>query len=61
MRAAAAALNRSFKHWSLLPAVLIFLLLTLYPMVNLVRMSVSTIAFVEGTARWSFTMRKVSN
>jgi multiple sugar transport system permease protein len=55
MRAAAAALNRSFKHWSLLPAVLIFLLLTLYPMVNLVRMSVSTIAFVEGTARWSFT------
>jgi multiple sugar transport system permease protein len=55
MRAAAAALNRSFRHWSLVPAVLVFLLLTVYPMVNLLRMSVSTIAFVEGAAQWSFT------
>src|SRR5205814_1112840 len=48
-------LNRTFKHWSLLPAVLVFLLLTIYPIANLVRMSVSTIEFVEGTARWTFT------
>jgi multiple sugar transport system permease protein len=50
-----AALNRSFRHWSLLPAVLFFVLLTVYPMVNLLRMSVSTIEFAEGHAKWSFT------
>lgn len=50
-----AALNRSFRHWSLLPAVLLFVLLTVYPMVNLLRLSVSTIEFAEGHAKWSFT------
>jgi multiple sugar transport system permease protein len=50
-----AALNRSFRHWSLLPAVLLFVLLTVYPMVNLLRMSVSTIEFADGRAHWSFT------
>jgi multiple sugar transport system permease protein len=49
------ALNRSFRHWSLLPAVLLFVALTLYPIVNLMRMSVSTITFAEGAARWEFT------
>lgn len=49
------ALNRTFKHWSLLPAVLLFLALTVFPMVNLLRMSVSTIEFAEGQARWTFT------
>jgi len=47
--------NRSFRHWSLLPAVLLFVALTVYPMVNLLRMSVSTIEFAEGRALWSFT------
>jgi multiple sugar transport system permease protein len=47
--------NRGFRHWSLLPAVLLFVALTVYPMVNLLRMSVSTIEFAEGRARWSFT------
>jgi multiple sugar transport system permease protein len=51
----AAALNRSFRHWSLLPAVLLFVLLTVYPMVNLLRLSVSTVEFAEGHANWSFT------
>lgn len=50
-----AALNRTFRHWSLLPAVLLFVLLTVYPMVNLLRMSVSTIEFAEGHAKWTFT------
>ena len=50
-----AALNRSFRHWSLLPAVLLFVLLTGYPMVNLLRLSVSTVEFAEGRAQWSFT------
>lgn len=47
--------NRSFRHWSLLPAVLLFVALTLYPLVNLVRMSVSTIEFAQGIEIWRFT------
>ena len=38
-------LNANFKHWSLLPAVVVFVALTRYPIVNLLRMSVSTIEF----------------
>ncbi|HTS23728.1 MAG TPA: sugar ABC transporter permease [Casimicrobiaceae bacterium] len=48
-------LNRHFRHWSLLPAVALFVLLTLYPVANLFRMSVSTIAFTEGHEVWTFT------
>src|SRR5437868_13595478 len=48
-------LNRTFRHWSLLPAVILFVLLTLYPVVNLFRMSVSTITFTEGRELWTFT------
>jgi multiple sugar transport system permease protein len=47
--------NRTFRHWSLLPAVVLFVLLTLYPVANLVRMSVSTIEFAQGTESWTFT------
>ncbi|HSV18467.1 MAG TPA: sugar ABC transporter permease [Casimicrobiaceae bacterium] len=48
-------LNRTFRHWSLLPAVLLFALLTLYPTINLARMSVSTIEFTQGAEAWTFT------
>ena len=48
-------LNATFRHWSLLPAVLAFVVLTGYPIVNLVRMSVSTIEFRGGQELWSFT------
>jgi multiple sugar transport system permease protein len=48
-------LNRTFRHWSLLPAVALFVLLTLYPAVNLVRMAVSTIEFTQGAEIWTFT------
>ncbi len=50
-------LNANFRHWSLLPAVLVFAALTLYPMASLLRMSVSTIAFREGSEVWTFTPR----
>jgi multiple sugar transport system permease protein len=54
------AVNRSFRHWSLLPAVVLFAVLTLYPMANLLRMGVSTIAFSQGAEVWTFTpMRNV--
>jgi len=47
--------NRSFRHWSLLPAVALFAVLTLYPMANLVRMGMSTIEFSQGAEVWTFT------
>jgi len=52
-----ALANRTFRYWSLLPAVLLFVALTLYPLVNLVRMSVSTIEFAQGVEIWRFTPR----
>jgi multiple sugar transport system permease protein len=49
------AVGRTFPWWSLVPALVILAVLTLYPIANLVRMSVSTIDFVAGRAVWSFT------
>lgn len=54
-RGAVAWLNARFKHWSLLPAVVVFVVITAYPIVNLFRMSVSTIEFRGGRELWSFT------
>ena len=48
-------LNRTFRYWSLLPAVLLFAALTLFPLLNLVRMSVSTVEFTQATEIWTFT------
>jgi multiple sugar transport system permease protein len=48
-------LNRTFRHWSLLPAVVLFVVLTIYPVANLFRMSVSTIEFAQGSETWTFT------
>ncbi|MBM3539774.1 MAG: sugar ABC transporter permease [Alphaproteobacteria bacterium] len=45
----------SFKYWSLLPAVVLLLLITVYPSLHLLQMSVSTIEFVGGRDVWSFT------
>jgi len=50
-------LNATFRHWSLLPAVLLFGALTVYPALNLLAMSVSTIAFKGGTDIWTFAPR----
>ena len=47
--------NRTFRHWSLLPAVVLFVALTVYPVANLVRMSVSTIEFAQAREIWTFT------
>ena len=48
-------LNRTFRHWSLLPAVALFVALTIYPVANLFRMSVSTIEFAQAGETWTFT------
>ena len=45
-------LNATFRHWSLLPAVLLFAVLTAYPVLNLLRMSVSTITFKGDADIW---------
>jgi multiple sugar transport system permease protein len=47
--------NLTFRHWSLLPAVVLFVALTVYPVANLARMSVSTIEFSGGAERWALT------
>jgi multiple sugar transport system permease protein len=51
----AATVNRTFRNWSLAPAVFVFVALTVYPIINLVRMSVSTITFAQGSETWTFT------
>ena len=48
-------LGRTFPWWSLFPALVVLAVLTLYPMLNLALMSVSTIEFVQGRDIWTFT------
>src|SRR4051812_12565512 len=51
-------LNGTFRYWTLAPAVLLFAVLTVYPVLNLFRMSVSTIQFKGNTDFWAFTPRR---
>jgi multiple sugar transport system permease protein len=57
-RGVADRLNATFRHWSLLPAVVLFAILTVYPVLNLIAMSVSTITFKGSTDFWAFTPRR---
>ncbi len=57
-RTLAGWINATFRHWSLLPAVLLFVALTAYPVVNLARMSVSTITWRGAQDYWAFTPRR---
>jgi multiple sugar transport system permease protein len=45
----------AFRYASLLPAVIVLAVLTVYPVVNLLRMSMSTIEFVQGADVWTWT------
>jgi len=51
-------LNATFRWWSLAPAALLLAVLTVYPVLNLFRMSVSTIQFKGSRDFWSFTPRR---
>jgi multiple sugar transport system permease protein len=51
-------LNATFRHWSLIPAVVLFGVLTAYPVANLFRMSLSTIEFKGNTDFWTFTPKR---
>lgn len=48
-------INRHFKWFTLGPAALVLLLLTIYPIVNLFFMAVSTITFEQAEEVWAFT------
>jgi multiple sugar transport system permease protein len=41
-------LDDAFPYWSLLPALLLFLALTFYPLLRLIQLSVSTVSFAGG-------------
>jgi len=45
----------TFRYASLLPAVIVLAVLTVYPVANLLRMSLSTIEFAQGTDVWTWT------
>ncbi len=47
--------DRTFQYWALLPTLLILIFLTAYPMIQLIRMSFSTVSFTEGRVLWEFS------
>ncbi len=47
-------LDRTFPYWSLAPAALIFIILSVYPILNLLHMSVSTFRTVGGVDEATF-------
>ena len=47
--------DRQFKFWTLLPALVVFIGLTIYPFANLLGMAFSTVAFAEGKIVWTFS------
>ena len=57
-RDVAGWINATFRHWSLLPAVLLLVALTAYPVANLLRMSVSTITWHGAADTWALTPRR---
>jgi len=48
-------IDRHLRHWTLLPAVILLLVLTVYPTINLLIMAVSTIEFTREGEFWTFT------
>ena len=47
-------IDKAFPYWSLLPALLLFLALTVYPTLRLLQMSVSKVSFEGGIERMAF-------
>ncbi len=55
VRSVAEFLDATFQYWALAPALLLLLCLTLYPMLSILRMVVSTIDFAQGQFLWTFS------
>jgi len=49
-----AFLDQNFKYWALLPTLVFMAVLTLYPVGQLLRLSLSDAAFVKGKLVWSY-------
>ncbi len=47
-------LDANFKYWSLLPILIFLTVLTLYPVGQLLRMSVSDLGFAKGKLEWTY-------
>ncbi len=48
-------LDRHFQYWAILPALIVLLALTIFPLLELIGMSVSTVSFAEGKVIWQFS------
>lgn len=46
--------DRTFKYWAILPTLLVLVIFTLYPVIQLLRMSVSDIQFTDAQLMWTF-------
>lgn len=46
--------DRTFKYWAIAPTLLVLTILTLYPVFQLLRLSVSQVKFVESELVWTF-------
>ena len=46
--------DRTFKVWALAPSLIAMMVLTIYPVVQLLRMSVSDLEFIKGKLVWSY-------
>lgn len=46
--------ERTFRYWSLLPVVVVLLALTAYPILALLRMSLSAVTFESGGVAWEW-------
>ncbi|HUZ18842.1 MAG TPA: sugar ABC transporter permease, partial [Spirochaetia bacterium] len=50
--------DRAFRYWALLPAVVVLGLLTLYPIVQLIRMSLSDLSYTQAGISWTWVGAK---
>jgi multiple sugar transport system permease protein len=50
--------DRAFRYWALLPAVVVLGLLTLYPIVQLIRMSLSDLSYTQAGISWAWVGAK---
>jgi multiple sugar transport system permease protein len=48
-------MDHYFHYWALVPAIVVIITLTVYPLVQLISMSLSTVAFAEGKVTWTFS------
>jgi len=46
-------LDRGFQYWALVPALFVLLALTVFPLIELLGMSVSTVSFTQGRVIWT--------